>query len=132
MINNHIIKFIKFGSVGVSTAAIYFLTMWLLQSVLFYEYMVSISLAYFFSTIFHFLMNRKFTFSASEDAGWGQFRRYVVIWIVNYFATILIVKFSVEMLLLSPYLGVCISVFFTSVIGYLLGHCWVFKIKRQC
>jgi putative flippase GtrA len=127
--NTHAVRFLKFACVGGLTALIYFLIMWIAQSVFLFHYLLSISLAYFVSTMFHFLMNRQYTFLATQDAHWDQLRRYGVMWVVNYLITILIVNICVERLLLSPYLGVCISVLFTSAIGYVLGHFWVFKIK---
>jgi putative flippase GtrA len=116
--------------VGALTALIYFSAMWIAQSVFSLNYIFAVSIAYFFSTIFHFFANRLYTFRSTKDDYLTQFGRYIILWFLNYIATILVVWISVDILLLSPYLGVCISVIFTSFTGYMLGHFWVFKLKR--
>lgn len=126
----HILKFLKFSCVGVSTAIIYFSGMWIAQSLFSLNYISSVSIAYFFSTLFHYFANRLYIFCATKDDYLAQFGRYTVLWFLNYIITMLVVWVSVEKLLLSPYLGVCISVIFTSLTGYTLGHFWVFKLRR--
>lgn len=127
--NRHFFTLLKFGCIGVLTALIYFLIIWVAQSVFLFHYLISISLAYLFSTIFHFWMNRQYTFIATQEAHLVQFRRYAVMCLVSYLVTLLIVNICVEKLSLSSYLGVCIAVLFTSIISYFLGHFWVFKTK---
>jgi putative flippase GtrA len=126
----HILKFLRFSCVGVLTAVIYFLGMWITQSLYALNYISSVSIAYFFSTIFHYFANRLYTFRATKDDYVAQFKRYLILWFLNYIITVLVVWISVDKLLLSPYLGICISVIFTSFIGYVLGHFWVFKLRR--
>lgn len=128
--SSHLLSFVKFGMVGATTAAIYFLVMWLADSMLGLNYIASVSVAYFFSTVFHFLANRHFTFGAAKERQHQQILRYLVMWVLNYLITIAIVGFCVEKLRLSAYWGVCISVVFTVLIGYLLSHYWVFKVTR--
>ena len=128
-ISAHFLAFLKFGIVGAITAAIYFLVMWAADSMLGLNYIVAVSVAYFVSTVFHFLANRHFTFRAEGEQHGRQIIRYLVMWLLNYLITIVIVSVSVERFLLSPYIGVCISVVFTVFIGYVLARYWVFKIK---
>lgn len=127
---SHLATFVKFCSVGGATALIYFSVMYIAESVFFIQYLASVSIAYFISTIFHFLMNRKYTFLATHDSHRQQFARYSVMLVLNYLVTIAVVKISVEVFQLSPYLGVCISVAFTAVFGYVMGRFWVFKDNR--
>lgn len=118
----------KFGLVGFSTAAIYFVLMWFLDSALRLPYKVGISIAYVISTIFHFLANRHFTFSASEGHKSSQLLRYLVLWIVNYLITMIVVSFCVETINLSPYIGVCLALLLTTTTGFILSRNWVFKV----
>ena len=124
---NHFYTFIRFALVGGLTTVIYFGLMWLVNSVLELNYMLAVSVAYIFSTIFHFFANKIFTFKSASTASYMQLGRYAVLWIVNYFVTLIVVRVAVEGFSQSPYLGVCISVPITMGIGYLLGHYWVFK-----
>ncbi len=128
--NNHAIKFFKFGFIGGLTALIYFFILWITESIFSLHYLLAISVAYFFSTSFHFFMNRNFTFSASQGSHFEQFGRYAFIWGANYLITMFIVNVSVNQFLLTPYQGVCISVPFTMVVGYVLGFFWVFDTKK--
>lgn len=125
----HIIQFAKFGVVGTVTAAIYFLGMWVADFIFGFNYIAAVSVAYFVSTTFHFLANRHFTFRAAKEPHGYQIIRYLVMWVLNYLITIVVVSVCVERFLLSPYIGVCISVVFTVFIGYVLARYWVFKIK---
>ena len=127
----HFFAFIKFGLVGFMTAAIYFFVMWSLDAILGAQYTLAVSLAYFVSTVFHFLANRHFTFDAAHGQNGRQIVRYVLMCFINYLITILVVRLSVETLHLSPFIGVCISVLFTMCVGYILGRFWVFKVNEE-
>lgn len=129
MFSSHFLAFAKFGMVGAATAAIYFLVMWVADSMLGFNYISAVSVAYFISTTFHFLANRHFTFGAAKEQHGQQIIRYLVMWIFNYVITIAVVGVCVERFLLSPYIGVCVSVVFTMFTGYVLARYWVFKIK---
>jgi putative flippase GtrA len=128
---SHFLAFAKFGLVGATTAAIYFAVLWFFDSILGSKYIASVSVAYAVSTGFHFLANRHFTFAATQGRQHGQFIRYMGLWFINYLITILVVGFSVEQLLLSPYIGVCVAVLFTMCTGYVLARYWVFKVKED-
>lgn len=127
--SSHFRAFVKFGMVGAVTAAIYFLLMWAADSMLGLNYIAAVSVAYFVSTVFHFLANRHFTFGATEDRHQHQIIRYIVMWLINYLTTIFIVSVCVERFLLSPYIGVCVSVVFTMFTGYVLARYWIFKVR---
>ena len=129
--NLHLLGFIKFGLVGVATALIYFFVMWFVGAILEIQYTVAVSLAYFVSTLFHFLANRHFTFGAAHGHRKSQIVRYLLMWLINYLITMVVVGLSVETLHLSPYIGVSVSVLFTMCVGYILGRYWVFKLKEE-
>lgn len=127
MMQKHIQLFLKFGLIGLLTAAIYFTVMWATDSLLGVSYLFAVTAAYVTATFFQFNANRRFTFRASNEAQHKQLPRYLALLVINYFVTILIVGFCVENVGLSAYVGVCISVLVTVFIGYYLSHFWVFK-----
>lgn len=129
--SSHVLAFAKFGLVGATTAGIYFFVLWGADSVLGFNYILAVSAAYVISTAFHFLANRHFTFAAIDDKRTSQLVRYSAMWVFNYLITIVVVSVCVERYLLSPYVGVCISVLFTMITGYILARYWVFKIKEK-
>ena len=129
VLDAHIIQFAMFGIVGSVTAAIYFLVMWAADYIFGSNYITAVSVAYFVSTAFHFLANKYFTFRAAKEEHVHQIIRYLVMWFVNYLITIVVVSVCVARFLMSPYIGVCISVVFTVFISYALGRYWIFKIR---
>lgn len=126
---SHVLAFAKFGMVGAVSAMTYFLVMWVINSILGLGYIAAVSIAYFISTIFHFLANRHFTFGAVKDCHKRQIVRYLVMWLLNYLIIIFVISICVERFLLSPYIGACYSIVFTTFTGYALARYWVFKIR---
>lgn len=122
--------FLKFGIVGFITATIYFLVMWLMESVMGMHYLLAITIAYVLSTAFHFFANRHFTFKVGNEEKFFQLIRYLVMWLINYILTMLIVIICVQQIHLSSYVGVCGSVIVTVFVGYFLSRNWVFRSRR--
>jgi putative flippase GtrA len=120
----------KYGIIGATTAAIYFLVMWVADSILGFKYIAAVSIAYIISTTFHFFANKHFTFSALNERQVHQLIRYIVMCSCNYLITIIVVGVCVNRFFLSPYIGVSVSVVFTMLTGYVLSRYWVFKTKR--
>jgi putative flippase GtrA len=103
--------------------------LWGSDLVLGLPYILSVSLAYSGSTLFHFLANRHFTFSAINGYPSVQMFRYLIMWCINYLITILVVGVCFELFHLSPYMGVCVAVLLTMCVGYFLSRYWVFGSK---
>ncbi|WP_161808491.1 GtrA family protein [Methyloglobulus morosus] len=122
-----VITFFKFGAVGALTAGIYFSVMWVVQAYLKFSYLIAVSAAYFISTIFHFYAHRHFTFNAVNNKQSHQAIRYLLVSAINYLLTIFVVTVCVELFGLSPYIGVCYSVFVTVITGFILSRYWTFK-----
>ena len=125
------LPFAKFGLVGSITAVIYFMLMWGSDLLFDLPYILAVSLAYFGSTLFHFLANRHFTFSAIDGYPSVQMFRYLIMWCIIYLITILVVGLCFELFHLSPYMGVCVSVLLTMCVGYFLSRYWVFESKGE-
>ena len=121
--------FLKYGLVGLATASVYFIVMWLSSEVIGWNYRIAISLAYFVSTIVHYCLNRSLTFRAYSGGHIIQLGRYLVAWVINYCLTMIVVVFCVEKLGLSTYLGVCFAVIITICSGFFLLSKWVFRIN---
>jgi putative flippase GtrA len=120
---------LKFGLVGTITAVLYFLVMWLASSKAGFGYIFAVSSAYCISTLFHYLANRHFTFSAQSGAQKSQITKYMVMWVINYLITIVVVSICVERIGISAYWGVCAAVVVTVFVGYFLSRYWVFKVR---
>jgi len=120
-------RFSRFVLVGLATAAIYFALFAILEGLLRWDYRLAVSLAYVAGVAFHFIANRNVTFNGKGGRiGW-QLMRYGAVAAINYAVTILITAAVVEVLRLSPYLGVVAAVATTTVSGYFLFRDWVFR-----
>jgi putative flippase GtrA len=111
-------SFVKFAIVGLGSATIFFLVMWLFESVLKVHYLTTTSLAYICAMSFHFFMNRSFSFGAATEKLDDQIFRYLLVAVINYLMMMMVVSICVERLSLSTYAGVCISTIFSVSVGY--------------
>ena len=127
MLQSNFFIFFKFGLTGATTAAIYFLVMLAVESLLGFDYKISVSVAYLLSTLFQFILNRRFTFGTVEGQLSSQAIRYLVMLGINYLLTIVTVVICVERFRLSPYAGVWIALVLTIPTGYFLSRYWIFK-----
>jgi putative flippase GtrA len=127
---SHSEALVRFGTVGLLTAILYFASIWLAMNLIRLDYLVAVSMAYIVSSAFHFFANRHFTFGAGKYLLGTQIARYSVMWLINYFITVLIVSICVETLGFSAYVGVCASISTTVFLGYFLSHYWVFKSRE--
>jgi putative flippase GtrA len=93
--------------------------------------MFAVTFSYVASTIFHYIANRKYTFSVEYGTHKVQISRYIIVCALNYFITILVVRATVTGYSMSPFSGVFISIIFTAITGYVLGNYWVFKNKKK-
>lgn len=114
--------------VGFTTAFIYFATFTLFWKWVGLSYTLSVSVSYFVAILFHFNANRFFTFKNHEQSMIRQLSRYAFLILINYVITVLILRLTVEVLNLSPYLGIIFSVGITVNFSYLIARYWVFPI----
>ena len=87
----------------------------------------AVILAYAVSLLFHFTMNRVWTFQNTQGIRGPQIVRYVVMVMVNFCITVAAVNLSTRMLGLTPLVGLCAAIGATTVAGYVMSRCWVFR-----
>lgn len=120
-----------FLTIGTLTTLLYFALFTVIWEILHIDYKMAVTISYLTALSFHFFMNRKITFQSSHGKIAAHIIKYAVMAFVNYLITLAIVEFSVKLLLLSPYLGVLISVGTTVVTGYFMSKLWVFKVVEK-
>lgn len=118
-----------FLTIGTLTAILYFSLFTLLWKILNINYNIAISISYLGSIVFYFYCNRRFTFK-SQSSIKQQIPRFIVLVIINYIITLLIVHSTVEILMLSPYIGVIFGIGATTAISYIVGKFWVFQLEN--
>lgn len=118
---------LSFLIVGALSAVVNFSSFGLLWNWLGLNYQIAVTIAYILSVIFHFVANRRFTFQSHGTHFFRHLPKYAVMILINYLITLLIVRISVEILHLSPYIGIILAIGATVNIGYLLSRFWVFR-----
>lgn len=117
---------LKFLIVGLLSALLYFLTFTVLWKWNGIHYKISVSISYFMSVLFHFTANRYFTFRNEKNRLFTLLFKYISMVFLNYCITLFIVQSIVELLTLSPYVGIILSIGTTVNISYLMSRYWVF------
>ena len=118
-----------FLAVGALTAVVYFSCFALIWQKLHFDYKTAVTIAYFLAVIFQFNANRHITFKSQHGHVAPQIIKFVTLLIINYIITLIIITSTVHILLLSPYLGMCLSIGATVISGFLLSKKWVFKLS---
>ncbi len=124
-------QLLSFLVVGALTTVIYFSCFALIWQGLHLDYKAAVTMAYFFSVTFHFNANRHFTFKSQHGHTMPQILKFITLLIINYITTFVIVTSTVRILLLSPYLGMCLSTGTTVIFNFLLSKKWVFKLSNN-
>ncbi len=125
------LRFLKFLAVGLTTMGVQFSTFALMWDVLHLPQRLSVSVSYVAAVTFHFLSNRSFTFRAGNANIFKQLIRYIIVTCLNYIITIVVVDVCVEVLLLSPYIGVMAAIGTTVMTGFLFLKYWVFAERSR-
>lgn len=117
--------------VGGLSAFIYFVSFTVCWKYYFFNYKISISIAYVLSVITHFILNRRLTFGSYQEKFHPQLARYLLMVLLNYCITFLVVRVVVTDMKLSPYIGIVLSIGATLLTGYLMSKNWVFKKQKE-
>jgi putative flippase GtrA len=91
------------------------------------NYLTAVGMAYVLTVVFHFNVNRRFTFRSHAANLAIHAKKYLVMVLLNFVLTLLIVRFCVEVLQLSPYFGTAASIGATVCVGYVMAKFWIFK-----
>lgn len=118
-------------TIGTLSAVVYFTAFALLYNLLKVDYKIAVSIAYFLSAIFNFLANRYFTFQSHGKDLFLHLIKYTAMLAINYLITLAVVRFIVENLELSPYLGILGAIALTVGSGYLMAKYWVFQTTME-
>lgn len=121
---------IWFWTIGIMTFILQYISYRILVSLCVFNYRISVSVSYIVAVAFHFFMNRNLTFQSRNGNVYSELLRYVSMVCINCLITITVVEITVRQLLLSPDIGLVLSMAVTVVSGYLLSRLWVFRDAR--
>ncbi|MBI3774085.1 MAG: GtrA family protein [Gammaproteobacteria bacterium] len=128
-LSEHRIQLVKFISVGLVTFGINFSFFHLFYGLLHLDYKIAVSFAYLITVASHFLLHRVFTFEAAGQHLGHNTGKYVVMLVLNYTITVMVAWFVVEVLRVSPYVGVIASTAATASTSFFLMKYFVFVSK---
>lgn len=117
--------------VGVLAATVNFGSFTVLWKVVGLNYQVAVSVAYVLSVLVHFVVNRKLTFQSDHTHFLLQMPRYFTMIFINYLITLGVTRMVVELLHMSPYVGILCSIGVTINVSYLMLRYWVFPLVRD-
>jgi putative flippase GtrA len=117
----------RFVFVGLLTFGINFSMFHLFYGLARIDYRISVSIAYAITVVCHFSLHRFFTFDAAEQQLAHNAGKYLAMLVLNYVITISMAWFVVEILGLSPYLGVVASTAATACTSFFVMKYFVFR-----
>ena len=117
-------SFIKYGIVGIVSVIIDYSILFLMYSLLDFDKNISITVGFFGSSIFNFLMHKKFTFLSKNDIKL-EFIKYLIMVFISYLLTIVIINILLKFTNL--YISKLISLIFIYLYGYLMSKFFVYK-----
>jgi len=118
---------LKFLLVGLTTAGVYLSLFSIFWRVFDLSYSMAVSIGYILSIIFYFYAQRHFTFCSADKPLSKQIFKFSAMTGINYFLTIVIVRATVENLVLSPYIGIFFATVITTISNYAISRFWIFQ-----
>ncbi|NBX85322.1 MAG: GtrA family protein [Gammaproteobacteria bacterium] len=122
-----LLQIFRFGSIGILILIFNYLSFETCYSLLNIDYRIAVSVAYVFSVLLHFFLNKRFTFEMHHTQSSLYIIRYLIMLGVNYIAVMFLTHFIVETLHQSPRFIYIISPFITSTISFSMMKFFVFK-----
>lgn len=124
MANRRSILFFLF--VGTMATAVNFVSFTLLWKLVNLNYQIALSVAYVLSVIVHFVANRGLTFQGHHTHFLRQMPRYLTMLFINYLITLGVTRIVVELMHMTPYLGILLAIGVTVNTSYFMLRYWVF------
>ncbi|MHB9016135.1 MAG: GtrA family protein, partial [Sulfurovum sp.] len=120
-------QFIKDRIVGVLSVIIDYILLYTSYSIVEFNSNISVSIGFFGSAVFNFLMHRFYTFSETKESSHSKaFLKYLLLIFGSYFITLALVNLLIH-LSLNIYIAKLITVSIVYIYGFIIGKFFVFK-----
>ena len=119
-------EFLKFGIVGISSAAIWLFIYYVL---IFFEihFLIANSVSVLISVLNTYYWNRKYVFTKSKSKKSSQIFKVYVSYGISFLITNLLMYILVDIFIISTLLAPVITLCVTVPLNFLLGKFWAFK-----
>lgn len=124
MLNTHFFRFLLVGS---SSGIVQFFVLFITFQVFSFSYQAASIMAYVWSVLVHYTLNRIFTFKRKGRPPIGEIWRYLIMIGGNALITLYVTMLSVEVLQLGVYVGTILSILMTVGLTFLMSKYWVFR-----
>ena len=125
-LNEDIVRFIKFGMVGVLNTLVNWIIFFILNTLGMY-YIFSNIIAYSISTIHSYLWNTLWVFKYKDKASTDTTFKFITLNVVGLLLNTVILYILVDLFNLNKMLGLIITTIIIMFINYAVNKIWVFK-----
>lgn len=125
-INEDIVRFIKFGMVGVLNTLVNWVIFFILETCGVYYILANI-IAYSLSTIHSYLWNTLWVFKYKDKASTDTTFKFITLNVVGLLLNTVILYILVDLFNLNKMLGLIITTIIIMFINYAVNKIWVFK-----
>ena len=125
-LNEDIVRFLKFGIVGVLNTLVNWIIFFILNTLGMY-YIFSNIIAYSISTIHSYLWNTLWVFKYKDNASTDTTFKFITLNVVGLLLNTVILYILVDLFNLNKMLGLIITTIIIMFINYAVNKIWVFK-----
>lgn len=118
-------SFFRYGLIGVYSVILDYIMLFLLFSILGISQNISITLAFFGSSVFNFYMHKMYTFN-SKTKSFTELVKYIILVTFSYFITLSLINFLVTKGV-DLYLSKLITVLIVYIYGYIISKFFIYK-----
>jgi putative flippase GtrA len=123
-------SFFRYGLVGGLSVGLDFLFLYTCIDILGFSQILSVSIAFLLSTVFNFLMHRRYTFKNSSENMTRQLIKYILLIVISYYITLALIAYLVDHGF-NIYFAKLITVGIVYLYGYVFGRFFVFSVTRN-
>jgi putative flippase GtrA len=118
--------FFKYSCIGLLNTGLYSVILWVLLQKEHINIEFATIIALFFSMVFQFTMNKKFTFNSNVFSKF-EILKYICLVVINYMISIGCLKILINFYQLEIELALLMNIVILTITGYLMSNYWVFK-----
>lgn len=117
----------RFTIVGIVTFIINYILVWIFFDLLIFNYRIAVTFGFVITVIIHFILNKTYTYKSTDKIKIYHLGKYGLMLLINYGITITISIVTVELLGLSPYIGIIFATVVTAFSSFILMKYMVFS-----
>ncbi|MBD3789214.1 MAG: GtrA family protein [Campylobacterales bacterium] len=118
-------SFFRYGLVGVYSVILDYILLYILYSIFGVSQNIAVTLAFFGSSVFNFLLHKNYTFK-SKKSMMPELIKYIVLVVISYFITLFLIDYLVG-LNINIYVAKFITVMVVYIYGYIISKLFIYN-----